>query len=136
MPSILFGVVKICCSLFKRYYLKEKKLALSFALHFWNFQQILNVFKKKMTVPTNISPILQTVKDLVRPVTKKRRFRTYFDSQHVKLLKHLWNLHESTYIFSSLWGKIVWTMSSLVKFEILGVFVNTLTANDKYPVRD
>ena len=27
-------------------------------------------------------------------------------------------------------------ISPLLKFEILGVFVNTLTADDKYPVRD
>ena len=26
--------------------------------------------------------------------------------------------------------------SSLFEYEILGVFVNTLTADDKYPVRD
>ena len=27
-------------------------------------------------------------------------------------------------------------ISPLLKFEILGVFVNTLAADDKYPVRD
>ena len=27
---------------------------------------------------------LQTVKDLVKPLSKKHRFRTTFDSQHVK----------------------------------------------------
>ena len=31
---------------------------------------------------------------------------------------------------------MIWRMSSLVKFEILGVFVNTLTPDRKYPVRD
>ena len=29
-----------------------------------------------------------------------------------------------------------WKKSPLLKFEILGVFVNTLTADDKYLVRD
>ena len=29
-------------------------------------------------------PKLQTVKDSVRPLSKKRRFRTPFESQHVK----------------------------------------------------
>ena len=29
-----------------------------------------------------------------------------------------------------------WKVSPLVKFEIFGVSVNTLTADDKYPVRD
>ena len=29
-----------------------------------------------------------------------------------------------------------WKISPLLKFEILGVFVKTLTADDKYPNRD
>ena len=48
--------------------------------------------------------------------------------------KHFLNLHEST--FWSLWVKMISKISPLLKFEILGVFVNTLTADDKYPVRD
>ena len=39
-------------------------------------------------------------------------------------------------IFSSLWGEMIEKMSPLVEFEILGVFVNTLTVDDKYPVPD
>ena len=31
---------------------------------------------------------------------------------------------------------MTWKISSLGKFEILGVFVNTLSADDKYPVLD
>ena len=31
---------------------------------------------------------------------------------------------------------MIWKVSPLVKFEILGVFFNTLTADDKYPVLD
>ena len=31
---------------------------------------------------------------------------------------------------------MIWKMSLLVKFEILGVFVNTFTTVDKYPVQD
>ena len=30
---------------------------------------------------------------------------------------------------------MTWKISLLLKLEILGVFVNTLTADDKYPVR-
>ena len=37
-----------------------------------------------MIVVDNVLPKLQTVKDLVRPLSKKRRFRTLFDSQHVQ----------------------------------------------------
>ena len=31
---------------------------------------------------------------------------------------------------------MIWNTSRLVKFEMLGVFVNTFTAEDKNPVRD
>ena len=32
--------------------------------------------------------------------------------------------------------EMIWKMSPLVKFEILSLFVNTLTVDDKYPVQD
>ena len=31
---------------------------------------------------------------------------------------------------------MIWKIYPLLKFDFLGVFVNTLTADDKYPVRD
>ena len=31
---------------------------------------------------------------------------------------------------------MTWKISPLLKFQILGVFVNTMTADDKYPIRD
>ena len=37
-----------------------------------------------MIVIANIFPNLQTVKDFVRSLSKKRCFRTHFDSQDVK----------------------------------------------------
>ena len=41
-------------------------------------------FQKKKIVIANVLPELQTVKDLVRPLSKKRHFRTSFNIQHVK----------------------------------------------------
>ena len=41
-------------------------------------------FEKKMIIIANAFPRLQTVNILVRPLSKKRRFRTRFDNQHVK----------------------------------------------------
>ena len=46
-------------------------------------------FEKKMIVIANVLPILQTVEDLVAPLSKKRHFRTSFYSQHVKLSQTL-----------------------------------------------
>ena len=38
-----------------------------------------------MIVIGNVFPKLQTVKIVVRPPPKKRRFRTRFDKEHVKV---------------------------------------------------
>ena len=40
--------------------------------------------KKKMIVAATLLRKLQGVKDFVRPLSKKHRFRTPFDSQNVK----------------------------------------------------
>ena len=91
-----------------------------------------------MVVIDNISPKLQIVKNFVRPLFKKRRFGTRFDSQHVKVSRILAKSPREHFyhVFSSFWGKLIWKMSPLVLGEILGVFVNTLTADGKYPVQD
>ena len=91
-----------------------------------------------MIVIANVFPKLQPVQDLARPPSKKRFFRTSFDSQHAKgsqaLVKPSW---ENFYhIFPSLWGIMIWKISPLLKFEMIGVFVNTWTADYKYPVPD
>ena len=110
----------------------------NFLFQFWNLHQILNLLKHKLIVIANAFPKLQTVKDLVGPLSKKCRFRTFFDIQHVKgfqtLVKFAWQHFH--HIFSSLWEKLIWKISPLVICEILGVFVNKLTVDDKYTVRD
>ena len=63
---------------------KKKKLFLTFLFHFSNLDQILNIFKQKIMVVANVFPKLKTGKNLLGPFSKKRRFRTRFDSQHVK----------------------------------------------------
>ena len=66
-------------------------------------------------------------------MSKKRRFRTPFDSKHVKQSE---KVHQSTSIilFHHI-GKNWVGKSRFSVFELLGVFVNTLTANDKYSLR-
>ena len=136
--SILFKIGKICHSQCKCYCLTFEKHFLNFLFHFWNLQNTLNILKEKMIVIANVFPKLQTVKILVRPLSKKRPFRTRFERQYVKasqiLPKSPW---ESIYhVFSSFSGKLIWKMSPLVIDEILGVFVDTLSADAKYPVED
>ena len=138
MPSILRQIVRICRSLFKCNYFKNEQLFLGFLFHFWNLHEIWNIFKKRKIVIANVFLKLQTVKSLVRPLSKKCRFRTFFDTQHVKrsqtLVKCVWK--HFNHIFSSLCGEMIRKISLLSKFEISWVFVNTLTDDDKYAVPD
>ena len=115
----------------------NEKFFINFLFHFRNLHYILNILKDKMIVVANVFPKLQTVEILVISLSKKCRFRTRFDSQHVKasqiLAKAQWEHFGEA--FSSLFWKLIWKMSPLVLGEILGVFVNTLTADGKYPVQ-
>ena len=137
MASILFKFVRICNSQFKCNYLKNKKVFLNIMFHFWNLHQILNILKKKMIVIANEFPKLQTLKILVRPLSKKRLFRTRFDSEHVKASQLLANSPwESFYhVLLSFSAKLIWNMSPITLGEILEMFVNALTADGKYPVQ-
>ena len=62
----------------------KENVSLGFLFNLWNLHQISNIFCQKNFVIPHVFPKLQTVKDLVRPLSKKRRFRTSFDSQLVK----------------------------------------------------
>ena len=50
-----------------------------------------------MIVLADVFPKLQTVKNFLRTLSKKRRLRTRIDSQHVKASQMLGNLHESAF---------------------------------------
>ena len=81
---------------------------------------------------------LRTAKDVVRQMSKKPRFRTPFESRHVKgsqaLVKSAWQ--HFYHIFSSLWDILSWKMSLLVICKILRVFVNTFTVGDEHFLRN
>ena len=126
MASILFATVKICCNQFKWE---------QFFLKFCSISEIyIYILKKLMTLIGFAYPKLQTAKWLVRPMSKKRYFKTPFDSHNFKnsqtfvksTLQHFYH------IFSSLLGNLSWKMSLLVICEILWLFVTTLTVDDKY----
>ena len=63
---------------------KTKNVFLIFLFHFWNVQQSLNILEKNMIFIANVFPKLQTVKVFFIPLSKKRCFRTRFDSEHMK----------------------------------------------------
>ena len=130
--------MRICRSLFKSSYLKNKKHFLNFLFHLWNLHQILNIFKKKKILIANVFPNLATVQGLVTPLIIQRCLKTSFDSQQVKqiqtLVKSSWE--QFYHIFSSLWGETIRKISPWCKFEVIVLFVNTWTADYKYPVPD
>ena len=84
MTSMLFAIGRICRSLVKENYRKNEKIFLNFLFLYRNLHQILKIFLKKIIVIANVFPKLQTFKDLVRPLSKKRRLRTSFENQHVR----------------------------------------------------
>ena len=89
-----------------------------------------------MIITTNVFPEFKTGKDLVRQVSKKHRFRTPFDNQHVKgsqtPVESAWqHFYQKS---PSLWAKLVWKMYVLDICEILGGFLNTLAVHDKCPL--
>ena len=130
--------MRIWRSRFKSTYLKNKKHFLGVSFDLLNLHQSLNFFKKKKIVIANAFPKLATVKGLCKPLTIQRHIQTSFDSQHVKhfqtLVKSSWE--HFYHIFSSMWGEMIWKISPWLKFEIIGLFVNTWTAHYKYPVTD
>ena len=89
MASNLFNIARISNSQLKCNYLKNEKLFLNFSFYFWNLHQILNILIKKMMVVANVFPNVQTVKNLVTPLYKKRRFGARLDSGHVKVSRTL-----------------------------------------------
>ena len=88
-----------------------------------------------MTLKAYVFLKLQTAKNVVRHYLKSPV------SEHpsiVNILKSLQTLVKSAWqhIFSSLWEILSFKISLLVICEILGVFVNTLTMNDKYSLQN
>ena len=87
-------------------------------------------FEKNMMVIPNVFLKLETVKVFFRPLYKKCRFGTCFDSQHVKvsqiLAKSPWE--RFYHVFSSYWEKLIWKWSLVLWSQILRIFLNTSTA--------
>ena len=138
MPSVPFKIVRICYSPLKCNYMKNQKLFLNFFFQFWNLYQVSNILKKRMIVIANVFPKLQTMKILLRLLSKKRCFRTRFDSQHVKASQILSKSRSESFyqVFSLFSLKLIWKISSLVIREIWRVSINTFTTDGKYFVQD
>ena len=138
ITSILLRIVRICRSLCKSSYLKNKKHFLGFLFHLWNLHQLLNIFRENKIVIANVFLKLTTVQGLLTPVTVLGRLKTSLDSQPVKrfqtLVKSSWaNFYN---IFSALLGEMIRKISPWLKFQITGLCVNRWPADYKYAVTD
>ena len=71
-------------------------------------------------------------------MSKTVHFRTFFDSQHVKVCQALQRSAPQHFyrISASVFKKITPKISLIVICEILGLFVNTLTGDDNYCFRN
>ena len=95
----------------------------------------MNNLKQKITLILYVFPKLQTVNDVVNKMSKKSGFIKLFNNlQHDSWSQILLKSKRQClyHIYSSLWRKLSWKKSLLVICKILGLFVNTLTANDRY----
>ena len=98
----------------------------------------MKIFKQKINLITDVLPKLRTPKKEYKQISKKFTFRGLFEKQHVKgdqtLCKserhHLYHIHWS------LWRQLSRKKSLLVIWKVLRMFVNILTANDKYFLRN
>ena len=98
MPSILFGIVRIWSSLFKCIYLENRKYFLNFLFHLWNLYQILSILKKELIMIANVFPKLRTLKTWLAHSLERAVWEHPLAVNMLKGPKHLWNLHESTFV--------------------------------------
>ena len=116
MTIILLRIPGICRPQFKCNYLGNQQLFVIFLFYFFNPYEIVNILKKKMIAIPTLFRKLQNVKNLVRPLFKKRLFRKSFKNQHVKQSQTLVKYASDCFyhIFSSLWETLIWKISALV----------------------
>ena len=91
-----------------------------------------------MMAIANVFPKFQTVKILVRPLSKNCGLRKRFDSQHEKVSQILAKSpgEQFFHLFSAFWEKFIWNISPVLLGEILGIFLKTLSAGGQYPIED
>ena len=89
-----------------------------------------NIFKKKGESSSLSISEIYTPKEVVTQVPEKPYFRTAFGNQPVNGYQTLLKSPRHYYypIFPWIWDKLSWKKSALVRSKILGLFVNTLSA--------
>ena len=138
--KILRIIGRISPNQFKCDYLRNQKLFLKFSLRFWNLRKISNIFfKKDVPHSSSISEIIDSETHACLNVCllkclKGPCFRAPCGSHFVnRCEKRQKSARKHFYlILLSLWDKLNCKTSLLVRSEILGLFVKTLTAGYMY----
>ena len=96
----------------------------------WNLEH----FQKKKSILASLFPKLLTLQDVSTYTSKRSCFWTPFANERVNGFQTLLKSARHHYypLFWSIQGKLIWKKSPSVWYEILRLFVNALTANDKY----
>ena len=138
MKSIPAALCRIFCHKFKCYYLKNGRLFLDFLLKFWNEREIFNILKKRMRVLAYLFPKLLFRKDVATETSRKSCFRTSFGNQRVNGFQTPLKVATHHYypFCPRISGKLCWKKTALLWLKILRLFINTLTADDKYSCRN
>ena len=134
ITSIVFLIETIYCKIFRCNYLRNKRTFFEFLFRFWSSRFNFEHFQKEDDCHSWCIFLLKTRKNVVREMSKKSHYRGPFHKSHGKraetLLKserqHLYN------ISWPLWTQFGWKKSLLKIRKILGLFVNPLTADEKY----
>ena len=100
----------------------------------------MNIFKKRMTLIRYLFLRLPPAKNVVRYMSKKSRFRLPFQKENGKRVSTLFKSEQEhlRHIYCSTGRQFSGTQSLLVIWKSLRLFVNTMSAFDKWslPNRD
>ena len=130
----LSGKASVWRNQFKWIYLKIKKYFPKLLPHFQDLHKVWNTLKKKTSPRGDFFLRLWSRNGGVSYMHKKPLGRTLMGSLHVKGSERLLKSARQylCHIICSLWNKISSKNSVLVVSEILRLFVNILTPDDKY----
>ena len=139
MTSIPVEIWWICSNNFKRHYRKNKRIFCAIFIAFIKPTLNLETFwSKNVSLIVSVFPKLLTPKEVVTWTSKTPCFRTPFGNERVHEFQTLSKSARHNYyrIVPWIWDKLSWKKCRLVRFEILELFVNTLTTDDNYSSRN
>ena len=107
-------------------------------MHFWNLDLNLDILKENSTLTDFVFPIIRTLKTWLDKYLKNLVSEDRLTSNIVNVPKNCWNLYHNTFIIFNDHCHENWVGKKflLLTCQILGFHVNTLSADDKYSVRN